>query len=393
MVEDDPLDAELVLRELRRAGLEVDAKRVETEEDFERALEEKPDLILSDYNLPAFDGLRALEVLKSKGADIPFIIISGKIGEELAVRAMKEGAADYLIKDRLARLGESVRQTLKQHRLRIEHERSEAEREQLEQQLRRAEKLELVGRVVTGVAHDINNLLSTMTSYPEIIRSELGSDHPMSDLAAAIEEAANRASNLTRHLLAFSSSREGESMLLDVNQVASDLEKILRRVITDTIDLQLELDPNHGRFHPCGTDSHESGGQCPRCHARRRTHPDRDEKSVRGRGRRSPGGICHAGSDRHRTWNPGGYGTKDLRPVFHHQRKQRRHGTGVGHVPADCEELRRMHQGGERAREGLHFSGLFPGSKDRPGQSRGRTPDGRTAALSKGSRVRNAQSV
>jgi signal transduction histidine kinase len=234
MVEDDPLDAELVLRELRRAGLEVDAKRVETEEDFERALEEKPDLILSDYNLPAFDGLRALEVLKSKGADIPFIIISGKIGEELAVRAMKEGAADYLIKDRLARLGESVRQTLKQHRLRIEHERSEAEREQLEQQLRRAEKLELVGRVVTGVAHDINNLLSTMTSY----------DHPMSDLAAAIEEAANRASNLTRHLLAFSSSREGESMLLDVNQVASDLEKILRRVITDTIDLQLELDPN-----------------------------------------------------------------------------------------------------------------------------------------------------
>jgi two-component system cell cycle sensor histidine kinase/response regulator CckA len=222
MVEDDPLDAELVLREL----------------------EEKPDLILSDYNLPAFDGLRALEVLKSKGADIPFIIISGKIGEELAVRAMKEGAADYLIKDRLARLGESVRQTLKQHRLRIEHERSEAEREQLEQQLRRAEKLELVGRVVTGVAHDINNLLSTMTSYPEIIRSELGSDHPMSDLAAAIEEAANRASNLTRHLLAFSSSREGESMLLDVNQVASDLEKILRRVITDTIDLQLELDPN-----------------------------------------------------------------------------------------------------------------------------------------------------
>jgi DNA-binding NtrC family response regulator len=155
MVEDDPLDAELVLRELRRAGLEVDAKRVET------------DLILSDYNLPAFDGLRALEVLKSKGADIPFIIISGKIGEELAVRAMKEGAADYLIKDRLARLGESVRQTLKQHRLRIEHERSEAEREQLEQQLRRAEKLELVGRVVTGVAHDINNLLSTMTSYPE----------------------------------------------------------------------------------------------------------------------------------------------------------------------------------------------------------------------------------
>jgi PAS domain S-box-containing protein len=122
IAEDDPLDAELILRELRRAGFEPEWTRVDTEKDYVRNLTGKLDLVISDYQMPQFDGLRALELLKVSGLAIPFIIISGTIGEDTAVQAMKMGAADYLLKDRLARLEQAVRHALAQTRLRLERE-------------------------------------------------------------------------------------------------------------------------------------------------------------------------------------------------------------------------------------------------------------------------------
>lgn len=122
IAEDDPLDAELILRELRRAGFELEWTRVDTEKDYIRNLTGKLDLVISDYQMPQFDGLRALELLKVSGLAIPFIIISGTIGEDTAVQAMKMGAADYLLKDRLARLEQAVRHALAQTRLRLERE-------------------------------------------------------------------------------------------------------------------------------------------------------------------------------------------------------------------------------------------------------------------------------
>lgn len=122
IAEDDPLDAELILRELRRAGFELEWTRVDTEKDYVRNLTGKLDLVISDYQMPQFDGLRALELLKVSGLAIPFIIISGTIGEDTAVQAMKMGAADYLLKDRLARLEQAVRHALAQTRLRLERE-------------------------------------------------------------------------------------------------------------------------------------------------------------------------------------------------------------------------------------------------------------------------------
>ena len=120
IVEDNPDDAELVLRELRRAGFEPGWKRVQTEEDFIAELQPQPDIILSDYDMPAFSGQRALELVVGRGQDIPFIIISGTIGEDVAVEVMKKGATDYLLKDRLARLGIAVGQALEQGKLRRE---------------------------------------------------------------------------------------------------------------------------------------------------------------------------------------------------------------------------------------------------------------------------------
>lgn len=125
IVEDRAADAELMLHELRRAGFEPAWERVEDEDAFVQRLPEGFDLVLSDHRLPRFDGLRALEVLRQRGYETPFILVSGSIGEEAAMRAFKLGMADYLIKDRLSRLGPAVRRALEQERLRVARRRSE----------------------------------------------------------------------------------------------------------------------------------------------------------------------------------------------------------------------------------------------------------------------------
>src|SRR5271156_1207826 len=99
IVEDNPADAELVVRELRRAEFDFDWQRVDTEAGYLARLNPGLHLILSDYEMPQFSGLRALALLKQQPAlDIPFIIVSGTIGEETAVEAIKQGASDYLLK-------------------------------------------------------------------------------------------------------------------------------------------------------------------------------------------------------------------------------------------------------------------------------------------------------
>src|SRR4051794_35824978 len=100
IIEDDPADADLMVLALQRAGFAPDWDRVETESDYLSRLQPPPDIILSDSSLPGFDGLRALELLQQGGLDIPFILVSGRVGEDLAVDAMKKGASDYLLKDR-----------------------------------------------------------------------------------------------------------------------------------------------------------------------------------------------------------------------------------------------------------------------------------------------------
>jgi DNA-binding NtrC family response regulator len=120
MLEDNPSDAELVLHELRHAGYDPIGDRVETEQDYRDHLQPAPEIILADFSMPEFDSLRALEIIKQCQLDIPFIIVSGTIGEERAVQVMQRGAADYVIKDRLGRLGQAVANALEKKRMRNE---------------------------------------------------------------------------------------------------------------------------------------------------------------------------------------------------------------------------------------------------------------------------------
>ena len=103
-IEDSELDHELAMAHLRRGGAEVTARRVDSEAEFRSALRERWDVILSDFNIPGFSGLHALEILRESGIPVPFILVSGEIGEDVAVQAMRNGAADYLLKANLARL-------------------------------------------------------------------------------------------------------------------------------------------------------------------------------------------------------------------------------------------------------------------------------------------------
>lgn len=125
ILEDQAADAEIMVFELRQAGFDLEWQRVDTKADYVAGLSTQPDIILADYRLPQFDALKALELLKESGHDIPFIIVSGTIGEEIAVKAMKLGADDYLLKDRLARLGLAITQALEEKHLRDEKQRAE----------------------------------------------------------------------------------------------------------------------------------------------------------------------------------------------------------------------------------------------------------------------------
>ncbi len=129
-LEDDPLDAELVRHELELLGESLEWHQVSTEDDYRRALSQSsPDLILSDYNLPGFDGLAALAIARELRPSAPFIFVSGALGEEIAIETLKSGATDYVLKNRLKRLGPAAQRALAEARERFERRRAERELE------------------------------------------------------------------------------------------------------------------------------------------------------------------------------------------------------------------------------------------------------------------------
>ncbi|WP_353155269.1 EAL domain-containing protein [Herminiimonas fonticola] len=128
MVEDTPTDAELALRELKRSGILHQARRVETEQELRHELADfKPDVVLSDFSMPHFDGLSALKVVRQELPDTPFIFVSGRIGEELAIESLKLGASDYVIKTNLSRLPSAVSRAMEHVEQRDARRRIETE--------------------------------------------------------------------------------------------------------------------------------------------------------------------------------------------------------------------------------------------------------------------------
>ncbi|RJQ56736.1 MAG: hybrid sensor histidine kinase/response regulator [Nitrospiraceae bacterium] len=179
IVEDSEDDAFLLLRELRKGGYEVTSERVETAEAMKAALGKGGwDIVISDYVLPVFGGLAALSILKESGQDLPFIIVSGNIGEDIAVGAMKAGAHDYIIKGNLTRLAPAVERELREAEVRREkrqaeealrrsHEELERKVEERTAELVRSNKeLEQFAYIAS---HDLQEPLRMITSYLDLL--------------------------------------------------------------------------------------------------------------------------------------------------------------------------------------------------------------------------------
>ena len=253
ILEDNPADAELALRLLTRAGVDFTAVVADSRESYVRQLTAfQPDVILTDYSLPGFSGEGALKIAQEQCPDTPVIVLSGVIGDEAAAEFMRQGATDYILKDRLARLAPVVRRAVAEARQRSQLARLEAH-------LERVQRMESIGRLAAGVAHEFNNQVGIMLNYAAFI-SHAASEKTVAEKtqqgthdeswdgirrdAEQIEQAGRRVIKLVHQLLTAGSSAVIRAEVVDLNQVVGGIDELLRSTVGDGIELQVSLDPD-----------------------------------------------------------------------------------------------------------------------------------------------------
>ncbi len=240
-IEDSEDDHELVLQALRQAKVSVNATRVESREQLTDALcsGQTYDIVLSDYHLPSFSGIEALEVVKNHDEELPFILLSGTIGERTAVEAMRAGASDYLMKENLARLGVAITREVHASRARAQSRQTLRE---TEERLRQAQKMEAIGQLSGGIAHDFNNILAAILLHVESLEEKAELASSAKELIS-IRAAAERAVVLIKQLLTFSRKSPFSASRVDINSRVQGIAELLKRLIPGEIQLETKLVP------------------------------------------------------------------------------------------------------------------------------------------------------
>jgi len=234
-VEDSSQDSELVQHILEENGLECKTLRVETREDFLQALEHSSyDLILSDCTLPQFSGLQALELAHSLKPQIPFIFISGTIGEETAIDSLQKGATDYVLKHRLSRLIPAIRRALKETNER-------ALRLAAEERLRQSRRLEAIGNLAGGLAHDFKNLLQIIKTHVELLPLQADEPEEVVKIAQMLDKTTDRGTGLLQELLVFARKTDAHLTSLDITARIMETAEMLRPALPQNMELVLKL--------------------------------------------------------------------------------------------------------------------------------------------------------
>jgi signal transduction histidine kinase len=230
LLEDSEIDADLLIEQLDRGAPAFTMKRVVTEAEFSAALNSGDiDLILSDYSLPGFDGRQALEIAHARVPDVPFIFVSGVLGEEVAIESLQRGATDYMLKHRLSRLPAAVDRAVTEMRERRDRRQAQ-------------QRLEAIGQLTSGLAHDFNKLLTVVLGNLKFVE-EACPDAAVARHLAHMRSAAERGASLTEQLLAFSRRQKLEPKSTDLADRVAAMRELLQSTMGGGIRVRTSIEP------------------------------------------------------------------------------------------------------------------------------------------------------
>jgi signal transduction histidine kinase len=230
LVEDNPADAELVRERLAEAPAMDVTLAQQLRDGLRLAARRTFDVILLDLSLPDADGLETVRRMRDGAAGAPVVVLTGLDNDDVGLEAVRQGAQDFVVKSTAAGpLLRSIRYAI--------------ERRRLEDQLRQAQKLEAVGQLAGGMAHNLNNLMTAVLGYAELLLDILPAEGPAQQYLGEIKQAGSRAVGLTSQLLSFSRRQILCPSLIDLNTIIAGVAPSLRVSLGGNIRLIIESDP------------------------------------------------------------------------------------------------------------------------------------------------------